>query len=170
MQLHSIGKTAALVAILSLTTTAVYGKTLSAQDFVTKASTANMFEIESSKLAQDKAHRDDVKAFADRMVEDHTKTGDKLEEVLADSNQNIKPANALDNKHQKLMNKLKATSEDKFDAEYVKIQTDAHKEAVGLFSDYSKSGSNTALKDFATETLPTLQEHWDHVRELKSKQ
>ena len=47
--------------------------TISARDFVHKASIANQFEIESSQLALDKAQSSEVKSFAQRMVDDHTK-------------------------------------------------------------------------------------------------
>lgn len=48
------------------------------------------------------------------------------------------------------------------------MQTDAHKEAVSLFSDYSKNGTDPVLKQFATDTLPALQAHLDHVKQLKA--
>jgi putative membrane protein len=169
MLTRNIFKAIGVIAILSLAATAAYAKSMPAQDFVTKASIANMFEIETSKLALDRAQRDDVKSLANMMVEDHTKTGERMKDVLAAANSSAKPAGALDSKHQKMMDKLEAASDEKFDAEYLKIQNDAHKDAVNLFSDYSKSGKDAALKDFATETLPTLQQHWEHVREVKSQ-
>src|SRR5690606_16864562 len=111
---------------------------LSAQEFVTKASVANMFEVDSSKLALEKTENDDVKAFAAQMVKDHTNTGEKLEKTLKSSNSAIKPAEKLDEKHQDLMNTLKKASDQEFDNAYIRIQTDAHKEAVTLFSDYAE--------------------------------
>lgn len=41
--------------------------------FASIASVSNMFEIESSKLAREKASSDEVKAFAEQMIADHTK-------------------------------------------------------------------------------------------------
>jgi len=49
---------------------------------------------------------------------------------------------------------------------YVKMQQDAHKEAVALFSKYAKNGANAALKSFAQHTLPTLQEHQKHITQM----
>ena len=43
------------------------------------------------------------------------------------------------------------------------MQQSAHDEAVKLFSKYSKNGDNAALKSFAQETLPTLQDHKKHI-------
>jgi len=159
--------TAGVIGALSLASVCAYAAT-SAQDFVTKASIANEFEIESSKLALDKSQNNDIKSFAQRMVDDHTKTGDKLKNVLKNSASNAQPATSLDDKHQKLLDTLNAANGKSFDDQYVNIQTDAHKEAVSLFTDYSQTGTDSALKTFATETLPTLKKHLKHVETLQA--
>mgnify|MGYP003393133716 CR=1 FL=1 len=141
---------------------------ISTQDFVQTASIANEFEIESSQLALEKSQNSDVKKFAQRMVDDHTKTGEKMKEVLSSSDMKVKPADKLDNKHQKMLEKLKSASNDNFDRQYVSIQNEAHREAVDLFDSYSKSGKDIKLKGFASETLPTLKEHLEHVEQLKT--
>lgn len=43
---------------------------------------ANFFEIESSKIALEKSSSEDVKKFAQQMIDDHTKAGEKLASVL----------------------------------------------------------------------------------------
>ena len=50
------------------------------------------------------------------------------------------------------------------------MQTEAHKQAVGRFSNYGKEGDNAALRSFAAKTLPTLQEHYDMVKKIKVEQ
>ena len=159
--------TAGLAASLSLIAITAYAKGITAQDFVTKASIANKFEIDSSNLALEKSQNSDVKTLAQIMVDDHTKTGEKLKDVLASSDSDAKPADELDSKHQQLLDKLKSLSGPAFDKEYISVQTDAHKEAVSLFTDYSKSGKEKALKAFAGETLPTLKSHLKHVQATK---
>lgn len=153
----------------ALFATVVYANS-TAQDFVTKASIANQFEIDTSKLALDRSQNSNIKSFAQRMVDDHTQTGEKLEEVLSNSNSGAEPASDLDTKHQKMLDTLEASSDDVFDRQYISIQTKAHEEAVSLFSDYAKHGQDKALKNFANETLPALREHLKHVRSLKSNQ
>jgi putative membrane protein len=46
------------------------------------------------------------------------------------------------------------------------MQTQAHKEAVALFSAYANSGDDPAMKEFAKKTLPVLQMHERHVKDL----
>ena len=138
----------------------------SPQDFTTKAANANMFEIETSKLALKMGTRADVKTFAKQMVADHTKAGAKFKTVLAGDKDVTAPA-ALNDDLQKKLDDLKTkTKGDDFDNAYISAQKDAHSDAVSLFDNYAKNGTDAALKQFATDTLPTLQAHKDMIDKM----
>lgn len=160
--------TMGLIGVVAMTVTA-QAKANSTQSFVNTASIANEFEIESSQLALKKSQSDDVKKFAQLMIDDHTKTADKMKDALAASKAKP-PTDNMDSKHEKLLDKLQSASNDNFDQQYISMQTDAHKEAVKLFGNYSRNGKDAALKDFASETLPTLKQHLEHVEQLSSNQ
>ena len=141
---------------------------VSTQEFVKKVSISDMFEIKSSELASQKSENAEIKDFASRMVTDHTKTTEELKAAIASSNAKAKPAADLDAKHKAMLAKLEKSSGKNFDARYVAIQKDAHKEAVNLFSDYSKHGDNADVKEFAAKTLPDLKDHLSHAKALKN--
>jgi putative membrane protein len=155
----------ALFAVVALTSGTAFAKT-SNTAFVKTAAIANKFEIDTSQLALQKTQNDDVKNFAQQMVDDHNKVGDAMKDALSSSKTKMTPPDTLDKKHQALMDKLQKMNGAAFDKEYVKIQLSAHKEAVKLFSDYSKSGGDKSLKDFAGQNLPTLKDHLDNVMKL----
>ncbi|MFD1944278.1 DUF4142 domain-containing protein [Paradevosia shaoguanensis] len=136
----------------------------SAQQFTDIAAVSNLFEIESSKIALQKATSPQVKEFAQRMIDDHTKAGDELK-AAADA-QSIKVPTDLDDKHKQMLDQLNAASGADFDAAYIQMQTDAHHEAVALFDQFSKGGEAGQVKDFAAKTLATLQEHEKAVEAL----
>jgi putative membrane protein len=137
-------------------------------DFISKASTSNMFEIESSKLATSKSQNEDIKKFAQDMINDHGNVGSELESAVKTSGQDsILIKKSLDSKHQKKLDKLKSSSGKDFDKEYVDDQNDAHKDGVKLFKDYSEKGEDATLKDFAAKTLPTLEQHQQRIKEIK---
>src|SRR5690606_19727474 len=48
------------------------------EDFLENAAQSGAAEIEGSKMAQEKAKNPDVKAFADKMIQDHTKVSEEL--------------------------------------------------------------------------------------------
>jgi putative membrane protein len=138
------------------------------KNFVKNARIGGAFEVQSSKLALQKSQDADIRSFAERMVTDHTQAGEKLEQTVSGQGISIDQpsAGALDKKHQGMLDKLNSANGAQFDRLYIRMQQDAHKEAVTLFSKYAKSGDNDALKSFAQETLPTLQDHQKHVTQM----
>ena len=137
-----------------------------AQVFVNKAGVGGMFEVETSRLALDKARREDVKDFAQKMVTDHGQANEELKTVADQIG--TKVPEKMDPSHQAKFNKLKSATGPGFDTAYINAQTEAHREAVTLFDRYAKAGDNAELKAFASKTLPVLQGHEAHVKELKT--
>jgi putative membrane protein len=140
------------------------------ETFVKKATESGDFEVTSSELAQDKSQSADVKEFAAMMIKDHTEAAQKLEKVSTEAG--IKPENkgvGQKTAHTADLEKLQNAEGGEFDAAYIAIQQTAHEEAVKLFSDYSKDGDDPKLKQFASDTLPTLQMHLEHASKLAVK-
>jgi putative membrane protein len=144
---------------------AVVGAAPSTADFVKMVAISDMFEIESSKIAQQKADAASRK-FAAKMIEDHTKTSAELKGLAPKAN--IELPTAMDSSHQSKVDKLKALGGADLDREYDAMQVDAHESAVSLFERYAKGGDNADLKAFAQKHLPHLQEHLKMARELKT--
>ena len=71
----------------------------------------------------------------------------------------ISPPDGLVEKHQAQLQELQSAEADAFEQAYVSAQVMAHDEAVALFEAFSQDGEESALRSFAAETLPTLQEH-----------
>ncbi len=138
-----------------------------ATDFVQKAAIGGMFEVESSKIALDESANENVKKFAQMMVDDHTKANAELRATIDSSS--VDKANvptALDEKHAAVIEKLKTTNGADFDKLYIAEQKKAHAETVALFKNYAASGKDRALNNFAVKTLPTLEEHKKHVNAM----
>jgi putative membrane protein len=145
---------------------AMVGASPSTADFVKEAATSDMFEIESSKLAQEKTSGPS-KDFAGRMIADHSKTSAEMKEMVSSGAVKAELPAALDSSHQSKLDKLKSLSGDDFTKNYDEMQRAGHKDAVSLFERYSKGGDNAKLKDWAGKTLPHLQEHLTMAQNLK---
>jgi putative membrane protein len=137
---------------------------LAAQQFADAAASSNMFEIRSSELAIDRASNEDVKLFAQQMITDHTAASEKL--MAAAQQDGITPSDQMAPHHQNMLDGLTSADGEASDAAYVEAQVAAHEEAVALFEAYVADGPEGALKAFATETLPTLILHHEHVSAL----
>lgn len=139
----------------------------SASEFVRKAALGNEFEIESSKIALQKSQDDNIRNFAQQMIDDHSKAADDL--TAATSNADMATPNTrLDRKHQAMLDRLNSKSGADFDRLYIRTQFKAHDEAVDLFKNYSKQGDNQVIQNFASNTLPTLEEHKKDIVQLKA--
>jgi putative membrane protein len=145
---------------------AMAGVAPSTADFVKQVATSDMFEIESSKLALQKA-KPQSKTFAQHMVGDHTKTSDELKALVKSGDVKAELPAALDSSHQSKLDKLKGLNGDEFTKSYNDMQVSAHKDAVSLFERYAKGGDNAKLKAWAAKTLPNLQAHLKMAQELK---
>ncbi|TIW76811.1 MAG: DUF4142 domain-containing protein, partial [Mesorhizobium sp.] len=100
---------------------------------------------------------------------DHTKAGQdfKAARERSQTTASIKPQGPpLLPTDQAMLDQLKALDGEAFQARYITLQTEAHKQAVALFSTYARSGDDPALKEFAKKTLEVLKMHEMHLRDV----
>jgi putative membrane protein len=135
--------------------------------FMMNAAMGGMEEVEMGKLAASNATNADVKAFGQKMVDDHTKANDQLKQ-LAQTKGVTLPADMSKAQHAD-MTKLGKMTGDAFDHAYVKMMVKDHKKDVADFSKESKSGKDSDLKSWAGTTLPTLQDHLKMIQDMSGK-
>jgi putative membrane protein len=127
------------------------------QTFVKKAAEGGMAEVELGKLAQDKATNDQVKQFAKKMVDDHGKANDELKSIA--QKKNITLPSDLNSKDKALKSRLEKLSGPAFDRAYMQAMLKDHRTDVNEFRTESKSGKDSEVKEWASKTLPTLEDH-----------
>lgn len=149
---------------LALTLTAGAYAAMDANNFVEEASAKGIAEVEAGKLAQEKGVGEDVKAFADMMVKDHSAANEKLKTLAASKKISVSPDADLIDKAKAMILELRGAKS--FDQAYANNQVKAHEAAIELFQDYSNSGEDAELKSFASATLPTLQAHLEKAKAL----
>lgn len=128
------------------------------EKLVMEAAQANIAEINAGKLAQQKSQNDEVKNFAQKMVDDHTKALDDLKKI-ADAKGVTLPTEP--NREQKSMeNKLSALSGDKFDKQYIdQAGKRAHRDTHRLLQRMSSRASDAELKSYAKNVMSTVEDH-----------
>src|SRR5690348_5656886 len=75
------------------------------QQFVQQAGIGNQFEIQAGQIAKDKASSKDVRQFAQRMIDDHTKVGDHLSKIVQPLDTNV--PQQLDDQHRGKLDTLR---------------------------------------------------------------
>jgi len=152
-----------------LGSTATRGDALTAPAFVRAAAASDLYEMEASRLAEQRSQNTEVKRFAQHMLRDHGKTTGELKGMLPQlqgvSAQQI--ATSLDRQHQALLEQLQGVQGAEFDRAFVRQQVQSHQAAVDLFRAYAQSGDDARLKQWATQTLPSLEEHLREAQQLQ---
>jgi putative membrane protein len=122
-----------------------------------EAARGGMAEVELGQLASQKAQSDQVKQFAQRMVQDHGKANDELKSLA--QQKNITLPTELDAKHKATHDRLSKLSGAQFDRAYMQDMLQDHRKDVNEFRKESQSGRDPEVKAWAAKTLPTLEEH-----------
>jgi putative membrane protein len=137
------------------------------KDFVKKAATGGMEEVELGRLAQQKASSQRVKNFGQMMVDDHSKANDQLKTIATQKNIDI-PAAVTDDQR-KDIDMLSKKSGTDFDKAYVDMMVNDHKKDIDEFKKAQAKVNDNDIKNFAINTLPTLQKHLDSIQAIKAK-
>jgi len=132
------------------------------QKFVKTAAIDGMTEVALGEMAAEKAAKPEVKEFGTMMVTDHGKANTELM-ALATAKGMTLPGK-LDKEHQAKVDKMAKLEGEAFDKAYVTEMVAAHKKAVSLFENASKSLKDEELKGFAEKTLPVLKTHLEHAQ------
>ena len=137
-------------------------------DPVIQAIELNNAEIALAKVALGKAQNAKVKAFADKLVKDHTAALTKLRGVQGVTTTDTKP-NA---RHQATADRLSKISGSEFDREYLRAVVSEHQEAVKFFEQQSKADSavpapgSTTLARVSQELTPIVRAHLQEAQNL----
>jgi putative membrane protein len=162
--------TLACTAALALLAAGAQAAGLDHQDasFMRDAAQAGNAEIEGSKVALEKATSQDVKTFAQQMIDDHGKAADELKGLAQQKNVKLsdKPSMAKTTEI-KLLSERKGTSFDQHYAESIGVK--AHEDTIKLFQKEVDKGQDADVKAWAQKTLPTLQHHLEMAQALKTK-
>jgi putative membrane protein len=132
-------------------------------EFVLDAAKGGLAEVELGKLAADHAKNDEVKKFAQRMVDDHSKANDQLKSI-ADAKGIKLPEADTDATHKAMMRRLEKLNGAAFDRAYMQMMVGDHVKDVNEFKKESNAGRDPQVKSFASSTLPTLEEHLQQAR------
>ena len=158
---HRYTRLAFIVAtlIISGVASAAQSGTLTKGDrtFIEKAAKGGVAEVELGNLAQQKAQNQQVKDFAARMVQDHSKANEELKSIA--SAKGVAVPSEMDKSALKEKEKLEKLTGAKFDREYMGHMVKDHKKDVKEFANEAKNAKDGDVKNFAAATLPTLQEH-----------
>jgi putative membrane protein len=127
---------------------------------------SDMAEVAAGKLAAGKAQSDEVKKFAQHMVDDHGKHLGELRKMAKTKGVQLPSTPAK--KHQDAMKKLESASGAGFDKAFMEQMVKDHQEALKLAQNTAKNAKDKALKADAEKTAPVIQKHLEMAKSIVS--
>ncbi len=143
--------------------------TFSAKDkmFLKNSAEGSMTEIKLSQVALQKSSNDDVKQFAQKMIDDHTKLISDMKPYADQAG--VTPPTTLKPAHQALEKKLSALNGDTFDKQYIAAMVKDHKQDLMEFKAEESSTANPDLKNTVSQGEQVVQQHYDMINQIAQK-
>jgi putative membrane protein len=154
-----------LLALLLAALTVGWATSAGSQNsFLDDAARGGMAEIEMANLAIKKSADPAVKAFAQRLITDHTILNRDLTSLAV--KKEITLPTAVSNREKAGIEKLNALSGAAFDAEFVRQMLKDHEIAIALYRRASAMNADIDIKEFAANALPNLEAHLQTARSM----
>lgn len=134
--------------------------------FVAQIGAADLLEIEAARIALQKAQSPEVKAFAQTMIDDHTRSSADLKAAIAQAGLNLAPPGALSPESRAKLDQLSRTAPDEFDKAYLTLQVEAHTQVLAVLLKQPQVGGPIPLKTFAAADATIIQGHLDRAQQL----
>jgi len=135
------------------------------RDFVKKALEGGDAEVQLGQLAQQKSQSDDVKQFAQKMVQDHTQMGDQLMKPLA-KQLGVDPPKNLSKKDKQLMAKLESLSGSQFDNEYIRAMVKDHRQDLKDFKSEAETTQDPNVKQAVQQGETIVSQHLQLIEQI----
>lgn len=135
--------------------------------FLATAAQSDQNEIALSQLAQQKATNPAVKAFADKMVDEHTKMTASMKPFADDWG--LTPPSGPDSDHQSELNKLQGMSGNDFDKEYISDMVTDHAKALRAFTTEAKDTKDVKFRAAVIKGKTAVAAHKNMAYDLKKK-
>lgn len=139
-------------------------QTMKDKMFLRHAAEGGMAEVQLGQLATQKASSDDVKAFGQKMVDDHTMLNKELAPI-ADS-MGVRTPKSLNKQNQAEYDKLNGLSGTDFDTEYLTVMVKDHHKDLHEFREEAASATDANLKAAIEKGLNVIREHTMMVDKL----
>lgn len=135
--------------------------------FLSTAAQGDRNEIALSEAAEQKATNPAVKAFAHKMVKEHTEMSESMKPFA--EQWSINPPVGVDSDHQKELDKLNGLSGKDFDKEYIDQMVSDHAKALDAFTDEAKSTKDLKFKAAVLKGKTRVAAHKNMAYDLKKK-
>jgi putative membrane protein len=135
--------------------------------FVLNTGLSNREEIVLSQQVAEKSQNQQVKQIAQKMIQDHSTMSRQLMQV--DQGAQMQPIEGLPPMKLEEIQILTSLPSEQLDQQYIAKMNEAHMHDIACFQTESRLGQNQQVKQFATQTLPILQQHMQAIHQTATQ-
>jgi putative membrane protein len=136
-----------------------------AMPYVMMAGASDLFEIQSSQMAVQRATRPEVRQYAQMLIQHHQMTTQQVMAAARAAGLNPRPPMLLPMQRQMLA-QLRGASGGNFDRVYITQQVPAHEMALALHSNYASRGDRPQLRAVAGQAVPIVTQHLQQAQQM----
>ncbi|HVU58194.1 MAG TPA: DUF4142 domain-containing protein [Puia sp.] len=136
-------------------------------DFLVKAYSGGMLEIQLGKMAMTHASDEGVKEFGTMMVQDHGMGGDSLRSLAL--GKRIVLPDSISNDQKKERDNLMKKHGREFDRSYISLMVKDHKDDIDEFEEAARNANDPDIKAFAQKNVSMLQHHLDSAQRIDKR-
>ena len=131
--------------------------------FLLHVAMGNQAELQWAQVAQTKSQNPQVKQVADAITKDHTKLGESLQKLL--DQQGLEAPKMAPPIAQQELKVAQSLPNDQFDQCFLSAMKAGHMATISKFEDEAKVAKDAGVRQFASENLPTLQQHAQMIQQ-----
>ena len=167
--IHRIGLIIGMVTLLVIPTRAMAASEAPPEttaSFLQHAAAGQQSEIDLGQLAIQKASNDQVKDFGARMVADHQKAQQEVQQLAAKGG--LKLSGPPDSSHTQIKQQLAKLSGKEFDRAYITTMLREHAKEMKNLEQHALVEKNPDIKQWASGSVPVVQEHLTQATAIAS--
>jgi putative membrane protein len=161
-----------VAGLLSFASAGVRAQDLNDAQIASIVVTANQVDIDAGELAASKSANDEIRAFAELMVRDHTSVNKSATEVVAKlgvTPQDNSTSQTLKSGGDENLARLEALKGAAFDKAYVDHEVANHQQVIDALDKTLIPGAKNAdLKALLIKVRPAFVAHLEHAKRLQS--
>jgi putative membrane protein len=135
-------------------------------EHIINLASSSMFQVEAGQLAAQRAQNQEVKSFAQKMVEDHRSTQEQLRNLA--QNKNISLPQQMGRDHMDRLNDIREEQGADFDEEYMDAMVSSHDEDLDRVENLQESEDQN-IRSFAQNALPGYRQHHEQAQQLEDR-
>jgi len=134
------------------------------QAFIKQMFESNAVEVQLGQLAQEKSQSDDVKQFAEKMVENRKRLDDQLAPLA--KRLDVSQPKGPDKKMKQQIAKMQTLSGQEFDQEYIRTIEREHQKDVKNFKQAASAAQDPSVQRTAQADAPIIEQHLQAIQKI----